>query len=143
MQTRIPRRFASATIGSTGKVTAVGEVMWLTTSRRVRPVAAAKIAATTCSADSIGSGNLATLSDAPAACSTARLQIRCTAPYSWSVSRTSSPDRNVRLFANTFIAAVAFSVKTRFRSSAPIKPANRRRASNQAGSNRRTKKSIG
>ncbi len=36
------------------------------------------------------------------------------------------------------MAAVAFSAKTRFRSSAPIRPASRRRAWNQAGSSRRT-----
>ena len=94
-------------------MTAVGDVMWLTTISRVRSVAAAKIAATVSSAVRNGSGRTTVLAAAPAL-SQARCQIRWTAPYSWSVSSTSSPAASGNESATMFMPTVAFSTKIRF-----------------------------
>ena len=57
MATAMPRWRARRQISATGRITAVGDVMWLTTISRVRSVAAAKIASAVSFAVRNGSGS--------------------------------------------------------------------------------------
>ena len=103
---------------SIGRVTAVGEVMWLRNRTRVRGVKPAHIASTTSSGSVIGSGSDWNTSLAWR-CSATKVHVRSSAPYSWSVARISSPGSSGSDLATMFSAVVTFDTYTRSSAAQP------------------------
>src|SRR5438067_2268607 len=80
--TAAPSFFTAPQIEATGRITAVGDVMWLTITIFVRGVTARVTAATTASGASNGRGKTTTFGAAAPTRRQARSQMRVTAPYS-------------------------------------------------------------
>ena len=107
MMVRMPASRARRTSVSTGKVSAVGDVMWLRNSTRVFGVRRAQTPSMTWSGDSRGRGRRACTYRAPWRSQMNR-HVLSSAPYSWSVVRISSPGPRARERATMFKPVVAF-----------------------------------
>ena len=105
-----PASRAAAQTSATGRTSAVGEVMWLSETTRVRgPIARTR------------SSGSASTSFAPT-----NSHVRWTAPYWFGVVSTSSPGSNRSERITAFSPVVAFGTKTRSSDRAPTNDCERR-----------------